>query len=334
VTTALFPYDTLSGGDPPTLTIGALRLDGTARLELINKETSAVHLYEETKSWNRAELDLELTCDPTVVREFESKHGPICAVVVANCLPTNTRQPLQLTRSDVDPGRWSGALELDRDNVRGRVALVTTLTAAVNGVPHRPVGIGSGWTIYVDEPESLRLKGTLKVKWLNFKNQEEPSPARDYPTSTHVVAFTGGVPELWLNSGFDGLEPLLKDRKDRRGADKGLHDFQRTGMARSVWMALIADALAAVREESTDDDSAEADWPEMPWQAEILKLVLPDVAPGKSDRELLHLAAGEWRQHPGAAEFFARAEAVVGDLVKANELLRRFVHNYRGGENT
>src|SRR5205823_2266992 len=212
--------------------------------------------------------------------------GGISAVVVANCLPTNMRQPLRLARSDVDPGRWSGTLELDRDNTRGRVALVTTLTAAVNGVPHRPVALASGWTLHADEPESLRLKGTLKVKWLNFKNHDAPLPARDFPTSTHVVAFTGGVPELWLNSGFEGLEPLLKDRKDRRGADKGLHDFQRTGIARGVWMALIADALAAVRENDDDDSASEPDWPELPWQTEILKQVLPEVAPGKSDREL------------------------------------------------
>jgi hypothetical protein len=172
------------------------------------------------------------------------------------------------------------------------------------------------------------------VRWLNFKNPDAPLPARDFPTSTHVVAFTGGVPELWLNSGFDGLEPLLKDRKDRRGADKGLHDFQRTSIARGVWMALIGDALAAIRADTADDGTTEADWPELPWQTEILKLVLPEVAPGKSDREVLRMAIEEWRQHPGSAEFFARAEAVVGDRVKANESLRRFVQNDRGEETT
>jgi hypothetical protein len=330
VTTALFPYDTLGGGDPPTLTITALRVDGIGRSALINKETSSVNLFEETKAWNRAELELELTSDPGNVSEFERKHGSVSAVVVANCLPTNTRQPVTLARSDVDPGRWSGKLELDRDNFRARVVLVTTLTATVNRVKFRPAAFASGWTVHADEPESLRLKGTLRVKWLNFKNQDAPSPARDFPNSTHVVAFTGGVPELWLNSSFEGLEALLKDRKDRRGADKGLHDFQRTGIARGVWMALIADALAAVQAEASDDNEAEPDWPEVPWQTEVLKQILPEVAPGKSDRELLALAAAEWRQHPGAAEFFSRAEGVVGDLVKANELLRRFVHNYRG----
>jgi hypothetical protein len=171
------------------------------------------------------------------------------------------------------------------------------------------------------------------VTWKNFKETDD-LPAKDFPTSTHVVAFSGGVPELWLNSGFEGLEPLLKDRKDRQGKDKGLHDFQRTGIARSVWMALIADALAAIRLDEEENEVAEPEWPEIPWQAEILKLVLPEVAPGKSDRELLGLAAEDWRQHPGAAEFFGRAEAVVGDLVKANELLRRFVQKYSEGEST
>jgi hypothetical protein len=333
VTTALFPYETLASGDPPTLTISSLRMNGTARMHLINKESSAVYLYEDTKPWNRSEIDLELTADPVAVREFEGEHGGLTAVVVANCLPTNTRQPLRLKRSDVDPGRWSGTVELERDNVRGRVALVTTLTATVNSMPHRPVASASVWTVYADEPESLRLKGTLEVKWKNFKETED-APAKDFPNSTHVVAFTGGVPQLWLNSGFEGLEPLLKDRKDRRGAEKGLHDFQRTGIARGVWMALIADAVAAIRDEFADEEATGPDWPHALWQAEILKLVLPQIAPGKSDRELLRLAAEDWREHPAAAEFFSRAEAVVGDVVKANELLRRFVQNYRGVEVT
>jgi hypothetical protein len=329
VSTALFPYDTLSGADP-TLTISGLRLDGAARSHLVNGETASVPLYDDLKPWRRAELDMELSCEPNQVRAFEEKYGGVSAVVVANCVPTNTRQALRLERSEVDPGRWSGTLELNRDNVRDRIALVTTMTATVDGIPYRPVASTSGWTVYADEPESLRLRGTLQVRWLNFKLPDAPPPARDFPTSTHVVAFTGGVPQLWLNSGFYGLEPLLKDRKDRRGADKGLHDFQRTGIARSVWMALIANALAAVRRDSVGDEVSEPDWPEAPWQAEILKLVLPEVAPGKSDRELLAMAAGEWREDPGAADFFARAEAVVGDLVKANESLRRFVQNYQG----
>lgn len=331
MSTILFPYATL-GDAEPVLTVAGLRLDGVAKPQWVKKEEASVPLFEEPKPWKLAELDLELTCDPERLRSFEALHGPVAAVVVANCLPTNTRQPLKLTRSEVDYGRWSGVLELDRDNFRDRVALVTRLSATVGGVIHRPVATAPGWTVYADEPESLRLKGTLRVKWLNFKLPDAPLPARDFQNSTHVVAFAGGVPELWLNSGFEGLEALLKDRKDRRGADKGLHDFQRTGIARAVWLALIADALAAVRVDTAGGGTEEPDWPEKPWQVEILKLILPEVAPGKSDRELLTMAVKDWREASGAGEFFSRAEAVVGTIVKANESVRKYVQYFNAEE--
>ncbi len=278
MSTVLFPYATLYDTEP-TVTVAAIRLDGALRSHLMNKENSTISLYDDATSWHRAELDLELTCDQERVRSFEAEYGTVSAVVVANCLPTNTRQPLHLSRSSVEVGRWSGTLEIDRDNMRDRVTLVTTLTATVGGTPHRPVATAPAWTVYADEPESLRLKGTLRVRWLNFKLPDAPLPARDFPKSTHVLAFTGGVPELWLNSGFEGLEAILKDRRDRRGAERGLHDFQRTGIARAVWLALISDAITAVRTDSIDDGTSEPDWPEKPWQAEILKLVLPEVAP-------------------------------------------------------
>lgn len=332
MSTILYPYATVDAD--PALTVSAVRLDGASRPQLIKVEESTIALYDEPKAWNRAEIAVELTCDAERVRAFESAHGPIAAVVVANCLPTNARQPLRLARSDVEVGRWSGTLELDHDNFRNRVALTTTMTATVGGLAHRPVAAAPTWTVHADEPESLRLKGTLRVKWLNFKQPHAPAPARDFPNSTHVLAFTGGVPELWLNSGFDGLEALLKDRKDRRGADKALHDFQRTGIARAVWLALLADALAGVRSEVSDGGSEEPTWPEVPWQVEILKLILPEVAPGKSDRELLSMVVNDWREPSGAGEFFARAEAIVGDVVKANELVRRFVQNYSGEDLT
>jgi hypothetical protein len=83
-------------------------------------------------------------------------------------------------------------------------------------------------------------------------------------------------------------------------------------------MALVADALAAVREQTNEAGETEPDWPDADWQREVLEQVLPQVAPGKSDRELLKLAATDWRAHPGAAAFYASAEAVVGDIIRAN----------------
>jgi hypothetical protein len=332
VSQALFPYETLK--QQPAFQITEIRVDGSAKPSLINREEGAINLFDSKAGWRRVELDLELTADRDDVAEFEVGRGGLAAIAVAHCMPTNTRQRALLTRSEYDPGRWEGTMELDRDNFRGRAVVGPILTAVVGGISHRPVGVATGWALHFDEPESLRLRGTLRVRWVDFKAADADPLARQFPDSTHLVWFGAGqaLPEVWLNSAFDGLEPLLRDRKDRRGAEKGLHDMQRLSIGRGVWMALMADALAAVRAESDESGSGEPDWPDTEWQAEVLRRVLPEVAPGKSDRELLKLAATEWRTHPGAAEFYARAEAMIGDMIRANETLRRFVLNYRGEE--
>jgi hypothetical protein len=122
-----------------------------------------------------------------------------------------------------------------------------------------------------------------------------------------------------------GLDAVLEVRDRRGGPEQRHHDLLRLGIARGVWMALLADAMAAIRTEDSQDGAAEPDWPAAEWQAEVLRLIMPKILPGKSDRELLALAANEWRVHPGAAEFYARAEAVVGELIHSNEMLRRMI---------
>jgi hypothetical protein len=162
---------------------------------------------------------------------------------------------------------------------------------------------------------------------VNFKAEDTDPLARQFDNSTHVLWFGGGQkpPELWLNSAFDGLDAVLEDRGGRGGPEQRHHDLLRLSIARGVWMALLADAMAAIRTDDSEDTTAEPDWPAAEWQAEVLRLILPKILPGKSDRELLALAANEWRVHPGAAEFFARAEAVVGEMIHANAMLRRMI---------
>jgi hypothetical protein len=133
------------------------------------------------------------------------------------------------------------------------------------------------------------------------------------------------MPEVLLNEGFPGLAAILKDQPNRRGTDKALHDMQRTSIARSVWMALVADSLAAVK---PGDEDEPPDWPDEDWQREVLEIILRSIDSNKSDAELLRMAAHDWRTYPGAADFYSHAEAIVGDIVKANQMLRRFAQNY------
>jgi hypothetical protein len=316
----IYSYGTLEL--PPRMRVVGVRLDGAARPAAIKSADRRVDLFEERTAWRRAELDLELAADGDAARDFETRHGELAAIAVAHCRPTRTRQPARLARSQRDAARWEGTLELDRDNFRGRALLRPRLTAAVGGIAHRTVAEPAAWALHFDEPAGLRLGGRLRVRWMDFRSESADPLAKQFPDSSHVVCFGAGdeTPELWLNASFEGLDGLLRDG-EREDAERGVHSLLRTDIARGVWMELLAVAMTAVR----IDDGGRADWPEAEWQREVLRRVLPRVAPGKPERELLELAATEWRSHPGAGGFYARAGAVVGDLIKADESLRRLI---------
>jgi hypothetical protein len=320
----LFPFETLI--EPLTVNLQSPILDGQpAPASVINAEERLVNLYDILGSWRRLELPFAVSANQATLEEFEKKHGMTTLLIVAHCRPTNTRQSLKLARSDNHPGTWRGVMELDRDNFRDRVEIQTVLTGTVQGVPHRPVAYGDTWAIHFDEPASLRLRGTLEVKWESFKHTDHPA-ARQFPDSTHVVVLGGSMPRIFLNSDFEGLEPLMRDRKDRRGIEKALHDQLRLQIARSVWMALLAESMAAVQ---VPEEAEEPEWPETPWQTEVLKRIVHDVDPTRSESELLRLLTSDWRTAGGSSEFLPRAEAVVGDLIRANSMLRQFVHHNR-----
>jgi hypothetical protein len=321
VTDILYPYKTLKA--EMTFDLGTPVLDETPSGSLREPESRTVNLFDAKHSWRCARLPVTVSVDTGLLEAYENEHGETALIVVANCRPTNTRQALTLEAEQ--HGQWKGTLELDRDNYRDRVELRAVLTPRGGPLARKPVGFHSPWNVYFDEPPSFRFKGTLAVRWVNFKSPDEKSIGKDFPDSTHVVSFGGGMPELLLNSDFPGLQAILKDQPNRRGMDKALHDMQRTSIARAVWMALVGDSLAAVK---PGDEDEPANWPDEEWQREVLERILRAIDSSKSEPELLRMAADDWRSHPGAAVFYSRAEAVIGDIVTANATLRRFAQNY------
>jgi hypothetical protein len=321
VSSVLYPYKTLKA--ELAFDVGPPALDGTADSSLRQPEGRSVNLFQARAPWRVARLPVSVRVDANSLKAYESENGETSLLIVVNCRPTNTRHAVPL--KPVQDGHWEGAFELDRDNYRDRVELRAVLNPRSGPLARKPVGFAPAWRVYFDEPPSFRFRGTLAVRWVNFKAPEAPALAKEFPDSTHVVSFDGAMPEVLLNSSFPGLEAILKDQPNRRGKDKALHDMQRTSIARAVWLALVADSLAAVK--SGDEDEV-PDWPDEEWQQEVLDRILRAVDPGKTEAELLKMAADEWRSHPGAASFYSRAEAVLGDVVKANETLRRFAQTY------
>ncbi|MBI3319515.1 MAG: hypothetical protein HYZ89_02880 [Candidatus Omnitrophica bacterium] len=318
----IFPYQTLRGN--LNLSVSQLRVDDApVGAGLVLPDTRILNLFDVgLASWRHISLEVAVLAEPRFLEEFENSHGAVTATVVALCRPTNNRQTIRLQRNESESGRWVGLVELHRDNFSGRVELRAILAATVDGIACRPVGFADDWSVHFDEPASLRLKGTLPVRWRDFKHEEAGPLAGQFSDSTHVVDLSKSVPEVLLNSSFEGLEALLRDRKDRGAVEQVMHDMQRMSVARSVWMALLADALTAVK---PGEEGEEPDWPDAEWQAEILRRVLPEIDRTKSERELLRMAAEEWRTHPGSAELLSRAEAIIGDVIGVNKSLRKSI---------
>ncbi|MBX3412391.1 MAG: hypothetical protein KF708_06870 [Pirellulales bacterium] len=316
----IFPYPTLVGELELSLTEPRIDNQLVPPEAILPNERSILLFGHDPNDWTNLTLRIDVEVPPAELERFENEHGAVNLVVVASCRPTNTRQPIPLQRSPLGPSHWGAKTTISRSGFREKVVLQAILTAAVQGVPHRPVAVSESWTLHFDPSESLRIAGTLAVKWCDFKSESAPPIARQFSDSSHVVDLDQPLPEILLNSSFEGLEPLLRDAKDRSPVEQALHDSTRMSIARSVWMALLGDAMSAV---IPGEDGEDPTWPNREWHAEVLKRILPEIEPAKSETEILNLAAGEWQAHPGSATFLSRSEAVIGDLVGANKALRK-----------
>lgn len=316
----IFPYPTFKGD--LELALSEIRVDDAPVLpEDVQANDRLVTLHGRDRTdWEKVTASVDVQVNPATMRQFEAEHGPLALCVIASCRPTNTRQPLRLERSTLDPSIWSGRLELHRPQYRDKVQVQAVLTANIQGLPHRIVATSDRWTLYFDPSESFRIAGSLRVVWVDFRSADAPEIARRFPDSAYVVDLERSLPEILLNKSFDGLEPILRDAKDRSSTELALHDLTRMSFAKSIWLALVHDAMSSI---PVEEDDGEPAWPEREWHAEVLRRILPEVDPTKSESELLRLASADWRQHPGSASFASRAEAVIGDFIGANKALRK-----------
>lgn len=318
----IYPYPTLASDIE--LTISDLEVDGHAvNTEFVLGGDRVLNIYDAGISeWERLGFNVAVQCHGPTLQAYESEHGQLELTLVTSCRATNMRQGIKPIRSELDPAKWASHVELNRNSLRNKVTLRAILTGDIESHAFRPVGLSDPWTIYFDPTDSFRVAGALRVVWIDFKSPDAPPIARQFPDSAYVVDLEKPLPEILLNSDFEGLEPLLRDSKARSNIEGALHDSTRLSIARSVWMTLVNDAMASIR---LGEDGEEPEWPERSWQVEVLKRILSHIDSSKSETELLHLAAEEWRTHPGSAVFQARAEATVGDIVNANKSLRKSI---------
>ncbi|MFD0151639.1 hypothetical protein ACWGQ4_03870 [Streptomyces sp. NPDC055721] len=276
---SVYPYTTLFGDID--LDVLSITVDGESPLPYSNvsksERTVALHQSGREK-WEYCTLRLK-----AVLPESEIADGPWTDLVCLAALTekaTNARTTTSLKRSA--DGSWTGSIDLQRHRHLNRVALGLAVVATVGGVAGRVIGTTErDW--YVD------LKGTTPVRQrqieiveVDFRggSQEWLRPFKDSPW---VVETTGDVPTVYLNTGsVEGFTELLGGNGGSP-AERLLRDMASSQIAQDAWTAMFH---AAISDLDVDEDGT----PVMPagWREAVLRMMLPDVLPGRQLTDALY----------------------------------------------
>ena len=208
-----------------------------------------------------------------------------------------------------------------RASFAGKLKLEGVICGTIEGSGHRFLGRSEPWNLYFDEADHLPLSGTLRVQWVDFDQPGEYTFLTEYADQSFYTDLVDDRPTVFLNRSekYSGLFALLADRKRTVRWDRALHNAERVSIARSVWMAMLNAAIAAIEQGQEGDDP---DWPEQDWKRQVLQKLLPKIYPDKSDREALREAVVNWNSKHGAGQLESRAQAEIGKVIRADRLLR------------
>jgi hypothetical protein len=298
---SVYPYKTLLGD--LTLDVVSVSIDD---VELPysyisrSEQTVALHLAGR-EHWTQATLHFE-----AVLPEQELDSGPwseINCVAVLSEKATNARRTVRL-RHGAD-GRRLGSIRLERSLFRSRGTLTLLAVATVDGLPGRMIGSAERpW--YVDLQASIPLRESeIEIQEGDFRNGDLEW-LRPYADSPWIVEAAGERPTVHLNTGaVEGLMDVLNG-KGGSPAERLLREATSSQIAQDVWIALFHAAASGLE---SDEDGT----PVMPegWREAVLRMMLPDVLPGRSLGDALY-EIDQRRQGAGWAELQTNIQYAAG----------------------
>ncbi|WP_236951957.1 hypothetical protein [Kibdelosporangium phytohabitans] len=241
------------------------------------EQTVALHQTGRDK-WETATLRLKAT-----LPQPETASGPWtdveCLAVLSETV-TNTRTTARLSRAR--DGSWQGSIELARARHLNRASLTLTVVGTVDGIAGRMIGSTERpWYIDLALTRPVRQQ-EIEVVEVDFRGGplEWLRPFKDAPW---IVETTGDVPTVYLNS--TGVEGLVDVMHAAGGTpdERLLLDMTAAQIAQDAWIAMFH---AAISDLDLDEDGT----PLMPtgWREPILRMMLPDVLPGRQLTDALY----------------------------------------------
>ena len=309
----IYPYRTLFGDISAKIT--NVMIDGmqvsTSPIDADRREIELADI--ERSEWNVARVDVELSGPLMDLGRFEDARG----IVVFECSHTNTRQTARLQTSGAESNRWWGSVNLDRDSWFGRITMRACITATVDSVSDRVIGLAPEWRLHLDDLPRPSVHGAIPVQWDSFSEPHSTPVLTHYKGEPSFLSLDTGGPILYLNQDFPGLHALLTDTSRRPAAEHAMHDEVRAAIAVQSWMAMFNTSLLA----APVGDDGEAEWPSAEWQRTVLELLLPRMYPERNPLDALREAKTLAADEAGAAAVQQALLPAVSAHVGATRLL-------------
>jgi hypothetical protein len=267
----MFPYQTLFGN--VDLEILSVAVDGRdLPYTQISKVERAVALHQTGRTeWDVATLQVK-----AVLPEQEIAEGPwsdlVCLVVLSESA-TNARSTARLSRGR--DGDWQGTIELVHGRHVNRASLALTVVGEVGGVQGRVIGTTEkDW--YIDlKAATPRRHREIKIVQIDFREGPEEW-LRPFKDSSWIVETVNEIPTVYLNTAaVEGFVEVFNNT-DGSPMEKLLRDMAASQIAQDAWTAMFHTAISDL---DLDDDGT----PIMPsgWREPVLRMMLPDVLPGR-----------------------------------------------------
>lgn len=275
-----------------------LTFDGESVNDAIDSDYLRLNATE--RSWSTATIDLSTRTDERLPAGLEG----LAAHVLLACQATQLRRAYPMSQNGNGDG-FDAQVAIPRSTLAQKASLTIELVAT-HEERRRVVGSGIEWSMIIDAGEAPNPTGAppLRNAWVDFTSDEAPPEARRSPQGYCYLDINESPPLLYLNSGIDGFETLIK-AENAKTERRRHRDLMGAMIARQVTNSLLR---AAIDEITPGEFGAPATGP----STRILQNTCEALASELSDTnsvEELYEKVGALEGNPAAAaQFWAEAD--------------------------
>ena len=321
---SVFPYPTLFG--VVDFEVVNVNVDGRdLPYTRISKADRVVALHAAGRDeWAAARIRIKATLPAPEIDD--GVWSDVSCLAVLSETVTNARNTSRLTRGS--DGTWQGTIELVHDHHRARATLTLAVVAEVGGVRGRMIGTPEDvW--YIDLKTAIpRRQEEVRIEQTDFR--EGPHEwLRPFKDSSWIVEAGGDLPTVYLNTtAVEGLTEIING-KGGSPTEKTLRDLTSSQIAQDVWTAMFQ---ASISELDVDDDGT----PVMPsgWRESVLRMMLPDVLPGRQLTDALFDIGERRKSGSGWSELQTNIQYAAGKRSQVTKKLTSAVRTFHRAERT